>query len=127
MATSAVEVGTGSLLSRSSYQEMTGPNLVGFGTADPSCAPACRTLTDALNFGLGVVRSGSWILQGPSLSGYSETMAYLPSQKIAIAVVVTFLPAAYDAQGNNASSANSIFRSIGALMAPDDAPPTPNG
>src|SRR4051812_45152737 len=127
MATSAVAVGTGSLLSKSSYQAMTGPNLVGFGTADPSCAPACRTLTDALNFGLGVVRNGSWILQGPSLAGYSETMAYLPSQKIAIAVVVTFLPAAYDAQGNNASSANSIFRSGGALMAPDDPPPTQNG
>src|SRR4051794_33167596 len=127
MATPAVAVGTGPLLSKSSYQAMTGPNLVGFGPADPSCAPACSTLTDALNFGLGVVRSGSWILQGPSLSGYSETMAYLPSQKIAIAVVVTFLPAAYDAQGNNASSANSIFRSVGALMAPDDPPPTQNG
>src|SRR3954463_14805957 len=126
MATSSVEGGTGSLLSRSSYQAMTGPDLVGFGTADPSCAPACPTLTAELNFGLGVVRSGSWLLQGPSLGGYSETMAYLPSQKIAIAVVVTFLPAAYDAQGNNASSANSIFRAIGALMAPNDPPPTPN-
>ena len=79
------------------------------------------------NFGLGVVRSGSWLLQAPSLSGYSETMAYLPSQGIAIAVVITFLPAAYDAQGNNASSANSIFQLIGALMAPNDPPPTPNG
>jgi len=127
MATSAVQVGTGSLLSESSYEAMTGPNLVGFGNADPSCAPACRAMTDALNFGLGVVRSGSWILQAPSLTGYSETMAYLPSQEIAIAVVITFLPAAYDAQGNNASSANSIFRSIGALMAPNDPPPTQNG
>jgi CubicO group peptidase (beta-lactamase class C family) len=127
MATSAVQVGTGSLLSRSSYEAMTGPNLVGFGASDPSCAPACRTQTDALNFGLGVVRSGSWILQAPSLGGYSATMAYLPSQKIAIAVVITFLPAAYDAQGNNASSAISIFQSIGALMAPNDPPPTPNG
>jgi hypothetical protein len=54
-------------------------------------------------------------------------MAYLPSQEIAIAVVITFLPAAYDEQGNNASSANSIFQSIGTLMAPDDPPPTPNG
>ena len=54
-------------------------------------------------------------------------MAYLPSEEIAIAVVVTFLPAAYDAQGNNASSATSIFRSIGELLAPDDPPPTPNG
>jgi CubicO group peptidase (beta-lactamase class C family) len=124
MATSAVKIGTGALLSPSSYQAMTGPNLVGFGSADPSCAPACRQLTDALNFGLGTVRTGSWILQGPSLGGYSETMAYLPSEKIAIAVVVTFLPAAYDAQGNNASSASSIFRSVGALMAPQDPPPT---
>jgi CubicO group peptidase (beta-lactamase class C family) len=127
MITTAVQVGTGSLLSTSSYEAMTGPNLVGFGTADPSCAPACHAMTDALNFGLGVVRSGSWLLQAPSLSGYSETMAYLPSQGIAIAVVITFLPAAYDAQGNNASSANSIFQLIGALMAPNDPPPTPNG
>ena len=123
MATSAVQVGTGSLLSESSYHAMTDPNLVGFGSADPSCAPACRALTDELNFGLGVVRSGSWLLQGPSLTGYSETMAYLPSEEIAIAVVVTFLPDAYDAQGINASSASSIFRSVGALMAPNDPPP----
>jgi CubicO group peptidase (beta-lactamase class C family) len=127
IASSAVKVGTGSLLSRASYEAMTAPNLVGFGSADPSCAPACRQLTDALNFGLGVVRTGSWIIQGPSLAGYSETMGYLPSQKVAIAVVVTFLPAAYDEQGNNASSANSIFRSVGALMAPDDPPPTSTG
>jgi CubicO group peptidase (beta-lactamase class C family) len=127
MATSAVQVGTGSLLSQSSYHAMTDPNLVGFGSPDPSCAPACRAMTDELNFGLGVVRNGSWILQTPSLGGYSETMAYLPSQEIAIAVVITFLPAAYDAQGDNASSALPIYQSIGALMAPDDPPPTPNG
>jgi CubicO group peptidase (beta-lactamase class C family) len=127
MATSAVQVGTGSQLSKSSYEAMTGPNLVGFGKADPSCAPACRGMTNAFNFGLGIPRSGSWLFSGPSLSGYSETMAYLPSQKIAIAVVITFLPAAYDAQGNNASSADPIFRSIGALMAPNDPPPTRNG
>jgi CubicO group peptidase (beta-lactamase class C family) len=127
MAASAVQVGAGSLLSESSYEAMTGPNLVGFGNADPSCAPACREMTDALNFGLGVVRSGSWLLQAPSLTGYSETMGYLPSQEIAIAVVITFLPAAYDEQGNTTSSANSIFQSVGALMAPTDPPPTPNG
>jgi CubicO group peptidase (beta-lactamase class C family) len=123
MATTAVQVGTGALLSESSYHAMTDPDLVGFGSADPSCSPACRALTEELNFGLGVVRSGSWILQGPSLGGYSEAMAYLPSQEIAIAVTATFLPAAYDAEGSNASAASSIFRSVGALMAPDDAPP----
>jgi CubicO group peptidase (beta-lactamase class C family) len=123
MATSAVQVGTGALLSKSSYEAMTAPNLVGFGNADPSCAPACRAMTDAFNFGLGIPRSGSWLFSGPSLSGYSESMAYLPSQKIAIAVAITFLPTAYDEQGNNPSSADSIFRSIGALLAPDDPPP----
>ena len=127
MATSAVQVGTGSLLSESGYEAMTGPSLVGFGRADPSCAPACRALTDELNFGLGIVRNGSWLLQTPSLAGYSATMAYLPSEEVAIAVVITFLPAAYDAQGNNASSATSIYQSIGALMAPNDAPPMLNG
>ena len=127
MATSAVQVGTGSLLSESSYEAMTGPSLVGFGSADPSCAPACRAMTDELNFGLGIVRNGSWLLQTPSLAGYSATMAYLPSEEVAIAVVITFLPAAYDAQGNNASSATSIYQSIGALMAPDDAPPVLDG
>jgi CubicO group peptidase (beta-lactamase class C family) len=126
MAASAVQVGTGALLSESSYHAMTDPNLVGFGSADPSCAPACRPMTDALNVGLGIVRNGSWLLQIPSLAGYSEAMAYLPSQKIAIAVVITFLPAAYDAQGNNPNSAIPIYQSIGALMAPNDSPPTPN-
>lgn len=126
MATSAAKVGAGALLSQPSYQAMTGPNLLNFGKPDPTCAPACRPMTPQLNFGLGVVRIGSWIVQAPSLGGYSESMAYLPSQNIAIALVITFLPAAYDAQGNNASSADPIFRSIGTLMAPNDPPPPKN-
>ena len=99
MATAAGQLGSGSLPSESSYEAMTGPNLVGFEDADPSCVPACRVMTDALNFDLGVVRTGSCISHAPSLGGYSETMAYLPSQETAIAVVITSLPAAYDAQG----------------------------
>jgi CubicO group peptidase (beta-lactamase class C family) len=127
MATTAVAVGTGSLLSRSSYEAMTDPNLLGFGHADPVCAPSCFTQVDGYNFGLGVVRSGSWILQNPQLAGFSATEAYLPSEEIAIAVAVTYLPAAFDAQGNYANSADALFRSIGAVVAPDDPPPVPNG
>src|SRR3954464_10291050 len=48
LATTAVAVGTGSLLSKSSYEAMTGPNLLGFGHADPVCAPSCFTQIDAL-------------------------------------------------------------------------------
>ncbi len=127
MITTAVAVGTGSLLSESSYDAMTGPYLLGFGQPDPACAPSCFTQVGGYNFGLGVVRSGSWLLQNPQLSGFSATEAYLPSQGIAIAVAVTYLPAAFDAQGNYPNSADALFRSIGAVVAPDDPPPTPNG
>ena len=41
MATTAAAVGTGTLLSRSSYDAMTDPNLLGFGHAQPDCAPSC--------------------------------------------------------------------------------------
>jgi CubicO group peptidase (beta-lactamase class C family) len=127
LATTAVQVGTGALLSRSSHDAMTGPHLLGFGHPDPACAPSCFTQVDGYNFGLGVVRSGSWILQNPQLSGFSGTAAYLPSQDVAIAVVATYLPEAFDAQGNYPNAADRLFRLIGAVVAPDDAPPMPPG
>ena len=70
------------------------------------------------------MRAGSWILQNPLVSGYSATEAYLPSQKIAIAVTTTFEPAAFNSQGVEPNASDPIFRQIGAYMAPDDAPPT---
>jgi CubicO group peptidase (beta-lactamase class C family) len=127
LVTTAVKVGTGALLSRSSYDAMTGPHLLGFGHRDRRCAPACFTQVVGYNFGLGVVRSGSWILQNPKLDGISAAEAYLPSQHLAIAVAVTYLPAAFDAQGNYPNAADSLFRSIGAVVAPNDPPPVPHG
>jgi hypothetical protein len=47
----------------------------------------------------------------------------LPSEKIAIAVAVTFAPQAFDAHGNWTNSSDPIFRAIGAYLAPKDAPP----
>ena len=38
-------------------------------------------------------------------------------------MVVTYLPGAFDSQGNYSNASDTIFRSIGALMAPDDPPP----
>jgi CubicO group peptidase (beta-lactamase class C family) len=125
MITTAVKVGTGALLSKSSYEAMTGPHLLGFGKKQDNCAPSCGTQTNVYNYGLGVVRSGSWLLQNPLLGGLGAIEAYLPSKKIAIAVAVTFAPEAFDSQGNYANSSDTLFRSIGAYMAPDDAPPLP--
>src|SRR5438105_4596201 len=123
MATTAIKVGTGSLLSKSSYEAMTAPNLLGFGHKQDNCAPSCFTQVNGYNYGIGVVRSGSGLFQNPLLGGYSATEAYLPSKKIAIAVAVTFAPEAFNSQGNYANSSDALFRSIGTYMAPDDPPP----
>ena len=105
----------------------TGPDLLGFGHKEASCEPTCFTQVNAYNFGLGVVRSGSWLLQNPLLGGYSATEAYLPSKRIAIAVAVTYLPGAFDSQGNYPNASDALFRSIGAAMAPNDPPPSMPG
>ena len=110
MAKTAVAVGTGTLLSKASYHAMTDPNLLGFGEKQADCLPSCFTQVTGYNYGLGVVRSGSWILQNPLLGGYSATEAYLPSQKISIAVVTTFEPGAFDCQGNYANSSDTLFQ-----------------
>jgi CubicO group peptidase (beta-lactamase class C family) len=123
MVMTAVKVGNGALLSKSSYEAMTGPHLLGFGKKQDNCAPSCGTQTNFYNYGLGIVRSGSWLLQNPMLGGYSATMAYLPSKKIAIAVFVTYAPEAFDAEGNYHNSSDGLFRSIGTYLAPDDPPP----
>ena len=61
----------------------------------------CIKQMDIYNYGLGIVRSGSWLLENPHATrGYAATEAYLPSKKIAIAVADTFGPKAFDAQGD---------------------------
>ena len=121
MTRTAEGIGGGALLSKSSYQAQTGPNLLGFGSVQAGCS--CGPQTERYNYGLGIVRSGSWLLQNPLFAGSAATEAYLPSKKIAIAVAVTFGPEAFDAEGNYSNASDGIFRAIGALMAPGDAPP----
>jgi CubicO group peptidase (beta-lactamase class C family) len=120
----AQAIGTGALLSKSSFQAQTGAHLFGFGQTTPQC-PTCHQMINVYNYGLGIIRSGSWLLQNPLLDGYAAVEAYLPSKKIAIAVAVTFAPGAFDAQGNYPNSGNTIFQELGAYLAPNDAPPLP--
>jgi len=123
LARSARAVGTGKLLSKKSYRAMTKSRLIGFGQRQDNCAPSCFTQVVGYNYGLGIVRSGAWMLQNPLLSGYAATMAYLPKKDVAIAVSVTFGEKAFDAEGSYPNASDGIFRKIGALMAPKDAPP----
>jgi CubicO group peptidase (beta-lactamase class C family) len=121
MTATAQGIGSGALLSKSSYQAQTGPNLLGFGHAQSGCA--CVQQTTSYNFGLGIVRTGSWLVETPSFGGYAAAEAYLPSEKIAIAVAITFAPQAFDTHGNWTNSSDPIFRAIGAYLAPNDPPP----
>ena len=119
----AVAIGTGKLLSPESYQKMLTKDLIGRTSAVPGCT-TCRAQSTSYTYGLGIVSSGNWVTQTPLFSGESGAFAYLPSQKVAIAVAVTYGPAAFDSTtGAYENSANVLWRKIGAALVPDDAPP----
>jgi hypothetical protein len=50
-------------------------------------------------------------------------MAYLPDRDVVIAVATTFKRKAFAADGGYPNSSDVIFRRIGAVMAPKQAPP----
>jgi hypothetical protein len=125
LTTSAVAIGEGTLLSSESHQAQIAPDLLGFGSPLKGC-PNCHTLDETYSYGLGVVLSGDWILQNPLFAGYGGVMAYLPAQKIAIAVATTFGEGAFDDQGNYRYASHAqIFAAIGTHLAPDHPLPTP--
>jgi CubicO group peptidase (beta-lactamase class C family) len=120
----AVGIGSGKLLSADSYKAMVSTDLRGKTHAEPGC-PTCAEQNDVYTYGLGIIISGHWLLQNPLFSGYAAVEGYLPSQKTAVAVAVTFSEQAFDSQGNYSNEADGLWRSIATEMAPDDAPPPP--
>ena len=121
MTATAEAVGTGSLLSPESHEAQVGPSLLGFGAPLEGC-PNCHTLDRTSSYGLGVFLNGSWILQNPLFSGCSAIEAYLPSQKIAVAVATTYGEQSFDEQGNYKYGIGSerIFKAIAEYLAPGD-------
>jgi CubicO group peptidase (beta-lactamase class C family) len=126
MEATAVGVGSGKLLSADSYKKMVSTALRGKTHAQPGC-PTCFEQNEGYTYGLGIVISGDWLLQNPLFSGCAGVEAYLPAQKVAIAVAVTYAPEAFDDQGNYTNQGDILFRKIGAVLAPNDAPPMPPG
>ena len=120
----AVDVGTGKLLYRSSYHAMTDSKLLGFGHQQRNCAPSCFEQIPAYNFGLGVVKAGSWILQDPLLIVEILDHHHIGSIETRVPVAATFDPAAFNSAGVEPDASDPIFRSIGAYLAPNDPPPT---
>jgi CubicO group peptidase (beta-lactamase class C family) len=124
MEASAVGIGSGRLLSADSYKKMVSTDLRGKTHAQPGC-PTCFEQDSGYTFGLGIVISGNWLMQNPMFAGYAAVEAYLPSQRAAVAVAVTYAPEAFDERGNSRNEADTLFRKIGAEVAPNDAPPMP--
>ncbi len=119
----AVAIGTGALLSRSSYDLMTTKDLIGRTTALKGCK-TCFPQSAGYTYGLGVVSSGNWLLQNPLFAGEAGSYAYLPSQHVAIAVEATFKPAAFTSPKSPRNAADLMWRKIGAVLVPPaDAPP----
>jgi CubicO group peptidase (beta-lactamase class C family) len=122
----AVAIGTGKLLSPQSFKDMTTTDLRGRTRPVAGCGN-CRELNNFATYGLGLWITGDWYFQNPLFYGYSAVDAYLPAQKIAIAVTVTYQPEAFNSDGQYSNGADTLFRKIGAYLAPNDAPPTQPG
>ena len=88
-------------------------------------APPASSRTRATPTGSGSSSPATGCCRIPMFAGYAAAEAYLPSQKVAIAVAVTYAPEAFDDSGDYPNAAEMLFRKIGAELAPDDAPPMP--
>jgi CubicO group peptidase (beta-lactamase class C family) len=123
----AVAIGTGKLLSPESYKKMISTDLRGKTTILSGCV-TCFPQSEVYSYGLGIVTTGNWLMQDPLFSGEAGAFAYLPSKKVAIALALTFAEDAFAPDGsyktevgNNA--ADSVWREIATVVAPQDPPP----
>ncbi|MFE1874673.1 serine hydrolase domain-containing protein [Streptomyces sp. NPDC059496] len=117
LARSAEVVGTGELLSPQSFKVQLDPGTVGLGGNTPGCAPKdCFRQLPARHFGYGVIVQNGWIQSNPSFAGYAAIQAYLPSERLAIAVSTTVGPKSPE---NN--TAQTIAGRIAAVLAPDNS------
>ncbi len=124
MTRGIIGIGSGRLLSRRSYRLQINPR-IGFGRPQAGCE-ACRTLTSKLGYGMGVFRRGAWITAEPLFAGLGSVAAYLPSQRIAITVVVANGQGTFDASGGTGNYARPLFVQIANILAPRNAPPRIN-
>lgn len=98
LARAGAGVGSGRTLTRHGYETLLNPGTVGLGTPHPytpggDCpADICIPQTEAAHFGMGSIVVGGWVFQNPSFTGYAALMAYLPSERLTIAVTATSSP-----------------------------------
>ncbi len=121
MTTSMELIGGGALQSKASYAAQVEPRLAGFGHLQPGC-PACRPNTREVSYGLGVVLRSPWITQTKDFAGSGGTVGYIPSARVAVAVIANYAAAAYDAAGDKVEASLPIFNAVAAVMTPGTPP-----
>ena len=123
LAATAEKINSGQLLTPESNAKLITTDLRGKTTSIAGCS-SCFPQSVGYSYGFGMVTTGNWVMQNPLFAGESAVDAYLPAQKAAIAVAVTYQPAAFDATtGNDSNLADKLWRQIGAVVAPSDPPP----
>ncbi|MFE0463661.1 serine hydrolase domain-containing protein [Kitasatospora sp. NPDC058965] len=117
LARSAEAIGTGELLSPSSFRTQLDPGTVGLGGPTDTC-PATVCVPDfntpSTHYGLGLLVANDWVVQNPSFSGYAAIEAYYPGQRVAIAVATT--------KGCNTPDGNTaevIAKELSTVLVPD--------
>ena len=122
LTTSATAIGSGELLSPASYALQMNKDLIGFGHKQAGCN-VCTTLTASKAFGFATILQGPWITGNKFYAGSGAEVAYLPSKKIAIAVITSYLPSAFDRQGNVKDVGPDIAAALSEVLAPDSPIP----
>lgn len=121
MTTSMELIGSGALQSKASYAAQVEPRLIGFGHFQKGCS-ACAPNTPVGSYGLGVVLRSPWITQTKDFAGSSGTVGYIPSARVAVAVITNYAAEAYDAAGNKQEASLPIFEAVAAVMTPSTPP-----
>lgn len=123
VATSIELIGSGALVSREAHALQVTKQILGHKDPSGRCT-ACGPLTEDFSYGMGVELQRDWIVQTKEFVGSSVTAGYLPVKKLTIAVAITLLPDAFDAEGDAPKVIRPILYDFAtALAGPDTLPP----
>jgi CubicO group peptidase (beta-lactamase class C family) len=77
--------------------------------------PVAKAPIPGVGFGLGLVVAGDWRVQNPYINNYAGVMAYLPAERLSVAIVST---RAIDATFDGSNTSEVILRRIAEALTP---------
>ena len=124
LTATAVAVGEGTLLLAGVPRRCRSPRACAVSGPPVEGCGTCFTQSEGYSYGIGVVTTGNWILQNPMFNGFAAAEGYLASREDRRwqSPSRSNRPPS-TADGAAANQADLLFRKIGGVLAPDDAPP----